>query len=329
MFLRPKNKISPFEERFPLFYEIVPPEKGNKEERLEQHVECLERLYDQLEVDALNIPEIQDESKKGEKGKRRKPHRERIQPREYAMSLREHFEDAEFVINRVCVKHPHDYHENWLLETHNDYRIRNIIFVGGESSGQDYPGPSVPESNRFVKRYLNRGRLRYNKGSIEPTDFNIGNISIPTRRRKDFDEPERMFHKQEAGSDFFTTQIIYDKESPISLIKDFSRLLEDEDHGPPTIFWSFSPISSKKDVDFLRWLGVYIPEETEEYILDSEDPVQTSLDLCQDIWQEMLDVTDELPNPIPMGINISIMGLRNFDNGVKLAQQLNSVDIPK
>ncbi len=328
MFLRPKNKISPFEERFPLFFEIVPPEKGNRDERLQQHTDYLEKLFDQVKVDALNIPEIQDESKKGEKGKRRKPHKERIQPREYATLLGEHY-DTEFVINRVCVKHQPDEHEDWLLETYNDYNISNIIFVGGESSGQDYPGPSVSESNRFVKRFLNRGRLRYTKGSIEPTDFNIGNISIPTRRRKDFDEPERMFHKQEAGADFFTTQIVYDKESPVSLLKDFSQLLEDEDHGAPTIFWSFSPISGKKDVDFLRWLGVYISEETEDYILDSDDPVETSIKYARDILQDMLDVNDQLPNPIPMGINISIMGLRNFDNGVKLAQELNALDIPK
>ncbi len=327
MFLRPKNKISSFEDRFPVLFEIVPPEKGNKDKRLKQHSEYLEKLFDQTKVDALNIPEIQPESKKGDKGKRRQPHKERIQPRDYVKALREHV-DTDYVINRVCVKHAPKDHEKWLLETHDEFDIKNIIFVGGESSGQDYPGPSVSESNRFVKRFLNRGRRKFSDAGIEPKNLKVGNITIPTRRRKDFDEPERMLHKREAGADFFTTQIVYDKESPISLLKDFSELLEEEEYGPPMIFWSFSPISSKKDVDFLRWLGVYIPEETEEYILDSDDPVATSLDWCFQIWEEMVEVNKNLSNPIPMGINISIMGLRNFENGIKLTQELNSIDLP-
>ncbi|MEX2573403.1 MAG: hypothetical protein WD317_03860 [Balneolaceae bacterium] len=295
--------------------------------RLDQHSNHLEHLFEETDVYALNIPEIQDESKKGDKGKRRQPYKERVSPRNYARSLAKRF-DTDFVINRVVVKHSYREHEKWLLDTQEEFGIRNVILVGGERSEDVYPGPSVSEGNRFVKHFLNRGRFRYTEEDTAPTHFNVGNICIPTRRRKDLDEPERMFRKQQAGADFFTTQIIAEAEHPISLLRDYSEILQDEDLSPPRIYWSFSPVSSKKDIDFLRWLGVYIPERTENLIFGSSDPVATSLDLAQTVWEKILDFNRQLPLSIPMGINISVMGLRNFENGVRLAKELKMAGVP-
>ncbi|MEX0771104.1 MAG: methylenetetrahydrofolate reductase [Balneolaceae bacterium] len=311
----------------PLLFEIVPPEKGKKENRLEKHTHYLERLFQETTVNALNIPEIQDESKKGNKGKRRKPHKERVSPRKYAAALSERF-DTEFVINRVVVKHSKEEQENWLLETNHEFGLKNVILVGGESSDEEYPGLSVPAGNQLATRYLNQGRCRFSDRSAQPTDVTIGNICIPTRRKQEFDEPERMLKKYDAGADFFTTQIIAEAESPISLLNDLSAILEKEDKSPPFIFWSFSPISEKKDVDFQRWLGVHIPEEIESRILGSRDSASASIEWGLSVWEKIQDFNDRLPTPFPMGINISIMGLRNFDHGIRLARELNMVGIP-
>jgi len=313
-------------DRFPTIFEIVPPEVGKEKQRLNKHIKYIGQMFREIEVDALNLPEIQDESKKCDKGKRLKPYKKRVSPRDYALALSEQF-DTEFIINQVCVKRPPKKLEKWLLETHNDFNIKNIIMVGGESSKVKYNGPSVAASNKLLKRYLNRGRLRHNDepDEIEPTEFTIGNICIPTRRRNDFDEPERMMHKYLAGADFFTSQIITETETPISLMKDFHELLIEEDKEPPLIYWSFSPISSQKDVNFLRWLGVHIPELTEKLILGSKDPVSASLNVAQNVWDKLIDFNRQLPVSFPMGINISVMGLRNFENGIQLAKDLNMI----
>lgn len=327
MLIKLNHNLSSFEDRFPLLFEIVPPSEGNKEKRLQQHINYLEQLLKEVDVDALNIPEIQDEEKKGEKGKRLSPYKKRVSPRKYAKALSEQF-DVNFVINRVVVKQPHQEQEKWMLETYEEYGINHIILVGGESSAVKYNGPPVSAANRLVKRYLNYGKLRYSKGETIPTDFTIGNICIPTRRRNDFDEPERMYHKIRAGADFFTSQIITESESPISLLNDLSELLIEEETEPPLIFWSFSPISSQKDVDFLRWLGVHIPEKTEKMILSRNDPAAVSADVFQSVWEKILDFNRQLPVSFPMGINISVMGLRNFENGIRLAKELNMVGVP-
>ncbi len=305
-----------------LLFEIVPPVEGNQKKRLRSHQKYISRLLRETDVNALNLPEIQNESKKGEKGKRRNPYKKRVSPRKYTRSLSAAF-NTKYIINHVCVKHDPPKLEQWLLETHNQFDISQIILVGGESSSERYDGLSVCEGNKLVKNYLNNGKRKYQNETIDPTNFTLGNICIPTRRRPDYDEPERMLDKFDAGADFFTSQIITEAETPISLLKDFSSLLEQNQiENPPAIFWSFTPISSKKDVDFLRWLGVYIPERTEKYILGSENPASVSLETTQRVCEKLLDFNHQLPVPLPMGFNISVMGLRNFENGIQLAKHL-------
>ena len=321
------NKLSPFEDRFPLLFEIVPPAKENKEKRLQQHIEYLERLFNETTVDGINIPEIQEETGKSDKGKRRSEHKERVEPREYVLELRKHF-DTEYMINRVVVNHYLNEHEPWFIETHNDYDIHNLILVGGELPMDKYNTPSVPETTEYVKSYLNKGKLRATDGTIEPTDFDIGNICIPTRRLEDFDEPDRMIMKMKSGTDFFTTQIMFESDSVNSLIEDFSHKLAQEKMDPPMIFWTFSPVSSKKDIDFLRWLGVYIPESTEEKIINSENPVEQSVEEAVEIWERIKQHNLKLPVPIPMGIHISVMGPRNLGNGIEIAKRFNEAGVP-
>lgn len=319
-----KKKTMPTElpsDRIPVLFEVVPPIVGKEKERLEQHTEYLGKLFREVHIDALNLPEIQDESSKSKKGKRRSPYKERVEPREYARALSERF-DTDFVINRVIVKLPPDEQERWLLETRREYGINKFVFVGGESPEIKYPGPSVPDGNKMAKQYLNRGKLRYNEGTIEPADFEIGNICIPTRHEEGITEAERMFFKYQTGTDFFTTQIIAESDSARSLLKDFSQMIADDGGEAPTIFWSFTPVSSSKDIDFLRFLGVYIPEETEKQLLDSDDPGATSLEIFQTVWGSILEFNRRLPVPFSMGVNITSMGLRNFDNAIMLAKNM-------
>ncbi len=320
--------ITDCDEEPPLLFEVVPPVRGEEEKRLDQHSHYLDLLFEEIEVSALNIPEIQDEEKKGEKGKRVSPFKKRVAPRTYAKKLSERF-DTDFVINRVVVKQTPEEQERWVLETYKEYDISNIIFVGGETSRKSYNGPSVPDGNEMVKEFLDQGKLCYNDGETRPTNMTVGNICIPTRRREDFDEPDRMKIKYRSGAEFFTTQIIAEEETPRMLLRDFADLLNEETESSelPTLFWSFSPISSQKDVDFLRWLGVYIPEPTEEMILGSADPAAASIDYAQSVWEKLCDFNNQLPVSFPMGINISVMGLRNFENGVRLAKDLQMVGV--
>ena len=39
---------------------------------------------------------------------------------------------------------------------------------------------------------------------------------------------------------------------------------------PRRILLSFAPVSSKKNIDFLKWLGVEIPLQTEKHLSNEE-----------------------------------------------------------
>ena len=324
------TQLSDYKSRCPLMIEILPPEKGHEQERKNDHAAYLEMMREKVDIDILNIPEIQNESKKSDKGKRTSPFRQRISPREWAQTLAE-MVDAPVVINRVIVKQTPEIQEKWLLDTHEHYDIRNVVFVGGESPEIDYQGPSVPEGNELVKTGFNEGKNHHNeKKHCPPTDFAIGNICIPTRNEGEFSEAERMLYKFRTGADFFTTQIITESASAKTVMHEFSELLQKYKlTDPPMIFWSFSPISSGKDVNFLRWLGVYIPEDLEQDILGSKDPSNQSIIQMEQVWQELLEVNQQLPVPFPMGMNISVMGKRNYPNAVALARALDSASIPQ
>lgn len=308
-----------------LSLELNPPERDNLEEQMNHHRSHLNSLFEEVpSVGGINLPEIQEEEQKGDRGDRKSSFSERVPPREYTLKLREHFE-REYIINRVIVQLPPEEQEDWLLECYRDYDIESIVLVGGESSDVDYPGPSVSEGNRLITEYLNEGRRRYGEGDLEPTNFAVGNICISTRRREDFDEPERMAKKVSSGCDFFTSQIIAEEETPAELLRDLDRRFREENLDAPVILWSITPINSRKDVRFLRWLGVKIPDAVEEKILGSEDPLETSLDHFERLWQHLREVEDELALDVPMGINVSPVAIRNLAPSVRLAGRLKPV----
>lgn len=306
-------------------FELNPPETDDLSDQMEDHFTHLRTLLERVpEVGGINLPEIQEEEQKGERGDRKSSFKTRLTPREYTRKLRKSFE-AEYIINRVVVQETAAEQERWLIDCHNDDEIKTIVLVGGESSDVDYPGPSVTEGNRLITESLNNGTSRHGHHLSEPTDFLVGNICISTRRREDFDEPDRMIKKIKSGCDFFTTQIIAERESPRELLVDLADALEDEDLDPPAILWSITPFNSEKDVNFLRWLGVRIPDEIEEKILGSDNPVGTSVQHHSDIWKTLREVEDKLDVDIPMGLNISPIAIRNLESSVLLAESLRSI----
>lgn len=304
----------------PVLFELIPPPLNAEDELHQNRLELLHQLFSETKIGALNLPEVQEESQKDEQGQRRSDFTERFSPREYVTRLRESFPDISYVINRVIVKHDRETQSNWLQETYHEYNIENIVLVGGESSDIDYPGPSVTEGNRLVKEEINA-----DDSGEQTTNFRVGNICIASRRQKSLDEPERMTKKIRAGADFFTTQIVFEEDHALQLMEDLSRKLDYEKIAPPFLFWSLSPVSEQKDIDFLRWLGVKISEETEDMLLEDPETVQASTRHAKQIWEKIQAKNDELAVPFPLGINISFMGERNFKNAIHLTRELEKI----
>ncbi|HUY14191.1 MAG TPA: hypothetical protein VMX16_11265 [Terriglobia bacterium] len=259
-------------------------------------------------VDGINIPEIHDENRGDARTAQFVP---RVEPR--LLGERIHRElGLEVIVNR-CVVYEED-QVGWMQETSRRHGIRGVVLVGGESSHIRYPGPSVMETARQVRR--------------AKLGLTLGGISIPSRAN----EAERVRSKAEKGLRFFTTQVLFDSNDIVWLLQRLNGV-------EARIFLSFAPASHPRDLEFLRWLGADIPEDLDRFLLHGGGPaagdstgkkpepdesyLERSLDLSRRI---LMDVFDNLPpDPPPIGLNIEHINRRNFAAAVKMLERLGEL----
>tara|TARA_B110000914_G_scaffold109798_1_gene96165 strand:- start:34 stop:699 length:666 start_codon:yes stop_codon:yes gene_type:complete len=176
-------------------YEILPPRE--KDGTLNSYASNISSLLSQTHIDAINIPEVRDEVARGERPIKNQI---RAEPREFGKLLQD-IVGIEAIVNRVVVHQNIEQEMKWIEETNSKYEIENIITVGGESREIRYPGPTVNQALHAISQNDSLNLL-------------CGGISIPSRDR----ESKRLIEKSENGSEFFTTQVLYDASNIIKMI---------------------------------------------------------------------------------------------------------------
>src|SRR5215471_5518820 len=124
------------------FFELVPPAAGNPA-AFESTLEELSKVRHL--ADAINLPEIHDESRDSLRTARFVP---RVEPRVLAARIQRDL-GTDVVINRCVVYEPDQ--RNWFAETRQTFGIQSVVLVGGESSKLSYPGPSVLEASEQAR----------------------------------------------------------------------------------------------------------------------------------------------------------------------------------
>ncbi len=284
-------------------YEILPPRE--KDGTLNSYAEIISSLLSQTHIDAINIPEVHDESGRGD---RPVTNQKRGEPREFGRLLQD-IVGVEAIVNRVVVHEPFDAQMRWIEETNRDYEIENLIIVGGESSKVEYPGPTVNEVLRSVSReYISNGG-----------DIFCGGIAIPSREI----ESKNLIKKSEHGSEFFTTQVLYDSSNIVKMIDHYQERCDDLNTFPRRLLLSFAPVSSQKNIDFLKWLGVEIPPETERYLQGRPGSmIERSLDVAIEVLNDTLNFITEKNLKVPIGLNVEHIMSYNFQSSVEMLQEL-------
>lgn len=278
-------------------FEVVPPAAA-KPEALESSLNELRQVRGL--VNAINLPEIHDEDRPGE---RTSKFVARVEPRLFGSRIQREL-GIDVVLNHVTV-HDSD-PERWFRETLEESGISNWVLVGGESKEIHYPGPPPGEAARLAKSLS--------------LPVALGGITIPSR----VDEPERIRKKQAEGIEFFTSQVMFDSNDLVWLIQRLNGV-------EARIFISFAPVSHRRDLEFLRWLGVDIPRDLDRFLLGSEPgaaaPPETYLDRSLNLAQRILmDVFDNLPpDPPPIGLNIEHINRRNFASALAMLERLGNL----
>lgn len=297
-----------------LLYEVVPPDRSAPQEREHHLAEYVSRLLADQAVHAVNVPEIRTEERDG--------HRvtgllEKQDPRQFGTAVSDLLDgDVDTVVNHVTVYESRDAQREWFRSTFTDFGIDDVVLVGGESSDVDYPGPGVTEAAALAREV----------GESVGIDPCLGAITIPSRRREDFDEPERMVSKQRAGIEYFTSQVIYDPAATRALLRDYDAACAEAGVEPATVFLSFAPITGRKDVRFLEWLGVDIPDHVIDWVLDDGvNPTHRSVRVAEHVLYDVLRFVEREELDVPVGLNVEHIMRYNFEASELLLDRLSSL----
>jgi 5,10-methylenetetrahydrofolate reductase len=284
-------------------YEILPPRE--KDGTLNSYASNISSLLSQTHIDAINIPEVRDEVARGERPIKNQI---RAEPREFGKLLQD-IVGIEAIVNRVVVHQNIEQEMKWIEETNSKYEIENIITVGGESREIRYPGPTVNQALQAISQNDSLNLL-------------CGGISIPSRDR----ESKRLIEKSENGSEFFTTQVLYDASNIIKMITHYQKRCDEKNTFPRRVLLSFAPVSSEKNIKFLKWLGVEIPKKTERLLIENSAIMsEKSMGITVSVLNEILSHLDKNKIKVPIGLNVEHIMSYNFQASIEMLQELSRI----
>ncbi len=287
-------------------YEILPPRE--KDGTLNSYAKTISSLLSQTHIDAINIPEVREEEGRGI---RPVSNQNRGEPREFGRLLQD-IVGIEAIINRVVVHEPYESQIKWFKETHKKYEIENMIIVGGESSKVKYIGPSV-------NKVLEAVSYRYNSNA---GDIFCGGIAIPSREN----ESKNLIKKSTHGSEFFTTQVLCDSKNIIKMLDRYQVRCDNLNTFPRRVLLSFAPVSSIKNIEFIKWLGVEIPKDTERYLMGRPGSMmERSLDIAVEVLNQILNHIIKKKLKVPIGLNVEHIMSYNFQSSIEMLQELSRI----
>jgi hypothetical protein len=297
-----------------ILYEVIPPDRSAPRETVADQARYVANLIRDHEVDAINVPEIRTEETNGQ---RVSGFMEKHDPRNFGMTIRDVLGDpVDLVVNHAVVYEPPDEQRDWFDATYEKFGSENLVLVGGESSDVDYPGPTVTEAAGIAQ----------DRGQAAGADPCLGAITIPTRRREDFDEPERMLYKIEHGAEYFTSQVIYEADATRQLLVDYDEACKRAGIDPAPVFLSFAPITGRKDARFLEWLGVEIPDSVTDWVFQTRaSPLKRSVRVAEHLLHEILTFAGRRELDVPIGVNVEHIMRYNFDASEVLLDRLASL----
>jgi len=293
-------------------FTLTPPSQADLKSELQEKLDFIARLQDAVSVDAINIPQIINE----QRNERVTQYNPKLDPMSFAREIRKTgIHSPELILDRIVVEQPWSEQRAWYAEALSEFG--NVLLVGGESSQIEYPGPAVHESADLVK------------DSCPNHDAcTIGAITIPSRRHhnpqdRHRDEPQKLIRKGSHGVDYFMSQVIYESQSSINLLRDYASLATASAESFKPIILSFAPISAEKDLRFLRWWDVSIPSDVEKQLLSSRENIfERSIEICGQILVEVLNFIRAENVMLRIGINIEHVSMRNLTNAIELGKRL-------
>ncbi|MBH0041689.1 methylenetetrahydrofolate reductase [Pseudoalteromonas sp. SWXJZ10B] len=286
----------------------TPPKIGTDKAQLKTIAEKLLGRLHEIEYDGVIIYDIQDESSRTNQD-RPFPFKQTVDPREYSHLIRNLSAQDVITYKSVAQRGVGEF-KDWLSETKNDYDLQNVVLVGSPSSVGDIK-LSLPDAYKALAE--------------QSDDFFLGGVTIAERHSSKRNEHERLIEKTAQGCQFFISQAVYDAQATIELITSYARTCKAQGITPQRIILTFTPCGGEKTLDFMKWLGISVPEATKWRMLDADNTLSESVRICRENLDLIIKSCAHLD--VPLGLNIESLTNRKeeIDASINLYRLLKAI----
>ncbi len=283
-----------------VFYSLTPPKITTEPERVSAIAyNQVERLKN-LDIDGLILYDIQDESLRTEK-ERTFSFIPTIAPDQYGKSYLDELSVPKIIYKSIANLNHTDF-SAWLQRNQD---LEYAVFVGA-SSNQQVAATNFSLADAYQLRQEQHPGLM------------LGGVTIPERHQKKGDEHLRIFNKMSQGCSFFVSQCVYNLHDTKNLLSDYYYHSREAGNKLAPIIFTLAPCGSLKTLQFMEWLGIEVPKWLYNDLRHAKDILQSSLDTCTHIAEEILNYAQI--KQIPVGFNIESVSIKKEE--IDAAQEL-------
>jgi len=287
-------------------YGITPPKRSLAPDKRQEIAERQAARIRTLPIDGLVVYDLQDESDRTH-DERPFPYIETVDPVDYAFG-----DLASVSVPKVCYRCVAGLSRPALAQS-----LERIAAHGGLCT-------LVGAASRRQQTHLKLSEA-YALYQERFTGLPLGGVLIAERHSPEQREDERAFKKLDLGCSFFVTQAVYSVVASKNVLSDLYYNAQSQGRPLPPILVTLSPCGSKKTLQFMRWLGVAVPRWLENELDHASDILETSLDVCMAILQDLLEFC--APKGIPLGCNVESVSVRKeeIEASVELVERVRQL----
>ncbi len=233
------------------------------------------------------------------------PFRKTLDPSWYA-SLFPSIAGKKCVVYKCVVEESGDRFSDWLDTATTEHGHHAFNLVGAPTSKIQYTGLTLRGA----------AEIAHSKPNVS-----FGCVCI-AERHEFKNEAKIMETKADWGSEWFISQGIYTAGPIIKLLLDYGDICRGKGVVPKKVILTFAPCGRDKTISFIKWLGMNMPDDVKDRILNAPKPVDESIDILCDILRCILDQTST--SGVPIGLNIESLSIykEEIDGAHVLFQKL-------
>lgn len=273
-----------------LLYGITPPKALTPVEKLPSIAEKSLNTLRGLDIDALIVYDVQDESSRTNE-ERPFPFSSALDPFTYTTQYLSGLD-----IPKIIYRPASMFTKAELTEWLNGLRQHGFhpVFVG-------LPSPDFIPKTTLAEAY-EIWRRDHQEHSV------IGAVTIPERHAVLKDEDVRMMDKVNCGVTHFISQCIFNVAYTKQMLESLATTCHAQQREIPTIIFTLTICGSLKTLDFMEWLGIHVPEDIKQELKVSSNPAGLSVEIATAIAKDLIQYCQQ--RSIPFGFNIESVAVR-------------------